>query len=168
MTDPVWMHGPRPTSGSGVTVLGRWEPVTPGEATAHRRQLAAALHGPARPPGADDGAVERLLLIFEELVSNGLRHGHAPVLVEVTGFDHFWLLDVSDAAADRPPRPAVGRDAAQGGMGLFLVARLCGAYGWTVVGPRKHVWGRVDYTRAEAPGAASAERGQRTGNSRTV
>jgi histidine kinase-like protein len=168
MTEPAWILRPRPSPGSRVTVLGRWEPVTPGEATAHRRQLAAALHGSARPTGADDGAVERLLLIFEELVSNGLRHGRPPVRVEVTSFDHFWLLDVSDAAANRPPTPAVGRDAAQGGLGLYLVARLCGAYGWTVVGPRKHVWGRVDYTRAEAPGAAPAERAQRTAPGRTT
>jgi hypothetical protein len=33
---------------------------------------AAALDNDARPTGADDGAVERLLLAFEELASDAL------------------------------------------------------------------------------------------------
>src|SRR3954467_2710391 len=110
-------------------VMAPERPVTPADLTAHRKQLAAALHDRARPPGADEGAVERLLPVFEELVSNALRHGHAPVRAEVTTFDQFWLIDVTDAAADRPPTPAVGRAAAHGGLGLYLVAHRCGAPG---------------------------------------
>jgi hypothetical protein len=142
----------RPTPDAAAVVLGRWQPVTPADLTTHRRQLAAALHDGGRPATVDEGAVERLLLVFEELVSNGLRHGSAPVVVELTTFDRFWWLDVSDAAGDRSPALAVGRDAAQGGPGLYMVAGLCGAYGWTTVDGRKHVWARIDYTRAEPPG----------------
>jgi hypothetical protein len=80
-------------------------------------------------------------------------------VVELTTFDRFWLLDVSDAAGDRPPALAVGRDAAQGGLGLCMVAGLCGAYGWTIVDGRKHVWARIDYTRAESPGCVPQPRG---------
>jgi hypothetical protein len=45
----------------------------------------------------------------------------------------------------------VDRDAAEGGLGLYLVARICGAHGWTVTGARKVTWARIDYTRDEAP-----------------
>jgi anti-sigma regulatory factor (Ser/Thr protein kinase) len=142
--------------GPGATVLGRWEPAASADLTAHRLQLAAALRGTDRPTVADEGAVERLLLAFEELASNALRHGRRPVRVEVIAADGFWLLDVSDAAVDHPPTPAVGRDAAHGGMGLYLVARICTAHGWFAEQGRKHTWGCVDYRRAEARNPPSA------------
>lgn len=152
MREPVWTQSPRPTPGATTALLGRWEPIGPADLTAHRRELATALSGGSRPATVDEGAVERLLLVFEELASNALRHGRAPVVVELTTFDQFWLLTVSDAAGDRPPALAVGRDAARGGLGLYMVARLCGTYGWTTAGTRKQVWARIDYTRTDAPG----------------
>lgn len=159
MREPVWTRSPRPTPGATAVLLGRWQPVRPPDLTAHRRELAAALHDGGRPATVDEGAVERLLLVFEELASNALRHGSAPVVVELTTFDRFWLLDVSDAAGDRPPELAVGRDAAHGGLGLYMVAGLCGAYGWTTDGARKHVWARIDYTRTDPPGWVPRPRG---------
>jgi anti-sigma regulatory factor (Ser/Thr protein kinase) len=158
MTEPTWAPRPRPAPGSDASRLGRWQPATPADLTAHRRELVAALHNGARPPAADEEAVEDLLLVFEELVSNALRHGWPPVAVEVTTCDGSWLLDVSDAAVDRPPAPAVDRDAAHGGLGLYLVARLCTAYGWTVAADRKHVWARIDHTDAEAPASVPRPR----------
>jgi hypothetical protein len=59
-------------------VIARWEPSGPAELTAGRRGLATALHDGARPPDADEGAVERLLLAYEDLASNALRHGRSP------------------------------------------------------------------------------------------
>jgi anti-sigma regulatory factor (Ser/Thr protein kinase) len=159
MADPVWAQAPRPTPDAAAVLLGRWQPVTPVDLTTDRRELAAALHDGGRPASVDEGAIERLLLVFEELASNALRHGDVPVVVELTTFDRFWLLDVSDAANDRPPEVAVGRDAAQGGLGLYMVAGLCGAYGWTRVDGRKHVWARIDYTRTEPPGWVPRPRG---------
>jgi Histidine kinase-like ATPase domain len=150
MTEEIWAVGARPAVGPGATLLGRWGPATSADLTAHRLQLAAALHGASRPPAAEEGAIERLLLAFEELASNALRHGRHPVRVQVTAADGFWLLDVSDAAVDQPPTPAVGRDAAYGGMGLYLVASICTAHGWLAEEGRKHAWGCIDYTRVEA------------------
>src|SRR3954452_23726510 len=69
--------------------------------------LSAALDNGARPTGADDGAVDRLLLAFEELASNALRHRRPPVRVAVTTTGGWWLLKVSDTAVDlRPSRPS--------------------------------------------------------------
>jgi signal transduction histidine kinase len=150
MPEPAWTQQPLPDVGTDA-VLGRWQPATLRELTGARLQLSAALHDGARPPGTDEGAVERLLLAYEELVSNALRHGRPPIEVSVTRTGHHWLLQVSDTAADTPPTPAVGRDAALGGLGLPLVAQLSGAHGWTVTGDSKVVWARIDLTRAEPP-----------------
>lgn len=150
MSEEIWVQHARPVVGPGATSLGRWEPTASADLTAHRLQLAAALHGRSRPTVAAEGAVERLLLAFEELASNALRHGLRPVRVEVTAAEGFWLLEVSDAAVDQPPTPAVGRDAAYGGMGLYLVASICTAHGWFTDRGRKHAWGRIDYARTEA------------------
>lgn len=99
-------------------------------------------------PAATDDDVDRLLLAFEELASNGLGHGEAPVQVVVTIAAAGWLLVVSDAAVDRPPRTAVGRDAATGGLGLYRVARMAAAHGWVVHAGRKHVRARIDVSAA--------------------
>ena len=66
---------------------------------------------------ADADTVEAVLLAFEELASNGVRHGRPTVHVTVTSACPGWLLEVSDDDADRPPAPGVGRDAAHGGLG---------------------------------------------------
>jgi anti-sigma regulatory factor (Ser/Thr protein kinase) len=149
-SEEIWAVQARPPVSPGAGLLGRWEPATSADLTAHRLQLAAALRGGSRSTVAEEGAVERLLLAFEELVSNALRHGRHPIRVEVTAADGFWLLDVSDAAVDQPPIPAVGRDAAHGGMGLYLIASICTAHGWLVDRGRKHTWACIDYTRVEA------------------
>jgi Histidine kinase-like ATPase domain len=142
--------------GSGASTVGRWAPASAAELTAHRRQLSAVLHDGHRPPDAREGAVERLLLAFEELASNALRHGGSPVEAVVTSTGTGWLLEVSDAAADSPPVPAIGRDAALGGLGLYLIAQVCSAHGWTTAGDgRKVVWARVDHTRDEAASDAA-------------
>ncbi|MGY1707823.1 ATP-binding protein [Geodermatophilus sp. SYSU D00697] len=105
---PMWSRAPRAAA----------------ELTAMRGQLHTALRAGPLAIAADADAVETVLLIFEELVSNGLRHGRPPVHVTVAAAGTGWLLEVSDAAGDRPPIPAVGRDPAHGGLGLHLVARL--------------------------------------------
>jgi two-component sensor histidine kinase len=64
--------------------------------------------------------------VVEELLSNALRHGRLPVTASVTAPRHGWLVAVSDNATDRPPAHGLDRDPAHGGMGLSLVARLCG------------------------------------------
>jgi Histidine kinase-like ATPase domain len=136
-----WEQRPPPDVAPGASWRG--SPHTAAELTALRGQLHTALRDGPLATGADADAVEKVLLAFEELASNGLRHGRPPVHVTVTSTGAGWLLEVSDAADDRPPTPAVGRDAAHGGLGLYLVARLCPAHGWIPRHGRKHVWAHV-------------------------
>ncbi len=158
MSASPWAHRTSLIRDPDSSPVGRWRPATLAELTASRRQLSAALHDGARPAAAAEDAVQRLLLAFEELASNALRHGGLPIEVALTRTGRSWLLEVSDAAADRAPAPAVDRDPALGGLGLPLVATICAAHGWTVEGDRKVVWARVDYTRPEASDAPPVPR----------
>jgi anti-sigma regulatory factor (Ser/Thr protein kinase) len=139
-------------------IAGVWDgrPCTLADVTALRLHLRAGLADCAATGGGADADIERLLLAFEELTSNGVRHGRAPVRVQVITTGSGWLIDVSDAAADRPPTPAVGRDAADGGLGLYLVARLSAAHGWHLQHGHKHVWARIDRACAAPPEPADS------------
>ena len=94
--------------------------------------------GPAHDDS--DRAGEQLILAFDELASNALRHGESPVVATVVAGSGGWLIDVSDRAPETMPAPVVDRDPAQGGMGLQLVAKLSVAHGWYVDAGAKHVW----------------------------
>ena len=80
---------------------------------------------------------------MDELASNGLRHGGAPVSVTVSRTPRELLLEVGDHGPEHGPRPAVDRDPALGGMGLPMVARVTSDRGWTTAGSRKTVWARI-------------------------
>lgn len=155
MSEALWASRARPTPGTESITLGAWTPAGPNDLSADRRALATAIVGRRRhhANAADGEAIERLLLAFEELVSNGLRHGLPPVRAVVTAFGSWWLVEVSDAAVDHPPTPAWGRDAAQGGLGLPLVARICAAHGWHTDGARKNVWALLHQRGTRLAGA---------------
>jgi anti-sigma regulatory factor (Ser/Thr protein kinase) len=87
---------------------------------------------------------ERLVLITDELTSNALRHGRAPVAAALSRGDDRWLVSVRDSSADVPPAPAQGRDPALGGFGLYLVADLSAAHGWFLERGQKSVWAVVE------------------------
>ena len=80
----TWARTPRPACSPDAPDLGRWNPTRAADVTAGRRQLGGALHDGARPAGAAEGGVERLLLAFEELASNAPWHGRSPIEVVVT------------------------------------------------------------------------------------
>ncbi len=142
MIESPWPQLPPPEVGSRTSTL--WAaPADLADLTMLRRRLLATLADGLTPACGTHDDVERLLLTFEELASNALRHGLPPARVAITMTSTGWLLDVSDAAAERPPTPAVGRDPANGGLGLRLVARLCADHGWLVQDGRKHVWAQL-------------------------
>jgi anti-sigma regulatory factor (Ser/Thr protein kinase) len=126
-----------------------WQLATMLVVTRVRSDLRARIAHPSVAAGSTDDARDGLLLVFEELASNALRHGGGDVRAAVVSCGDGWLLDLSDEAPDRPPIPAVDRDPALGGMGLHLVAQLSTQYGWERRPGRKHVWARLPSGREE-------------------
>jgi anti-sigma regulatory factor (Ser/Thr protein kinase) len=139
MATTLWAQRLPAPSGDGVAAGRRWSLATAADVTAARARLREEFAAYARPGEPWDD----VLLAFEELASNGLRHGERPVRATVVVTGAAWQIEVTDTATDRPPVPAVGRDAADGGLGLHLVARLASAHGWWSDGTRKHVWARL-------------------------
>ena len=118
----------------------RWDLGAVGELPAARAGLRTRLGDVGFPPDGEDNAGESLVLAFDELASNALRHGESPVVATVVAGSGGWLLDVTDRGAETMPTPALDRDPAHGGMGLHLVARMSVAHGWYVDEGLKHVW----------------------------
>ena len=148
MKTPSWTERPLPAPRADQLPAWDWELHRAADLTRSRAELRVKVMDAGVPPGDIEDAVERLLLAYEELASNGFRHGQAPVETAVTAAGDGWLIDVSDADVDRVPAPATDRDPALGGLGLHMIARLCAAYGWSVAAGRKHVWGYVDVAPA--------------------
>jgi anti-sigma regulatory factor (Ser/Thr protein kinase) len=133
----AWPVRPLP---DGRGEVWRWDLTALSQLSAARAGLRSRLGGVGFPPQEENTAGEQLVLAFDELASNALRHGERPVVATIVAGSGGWLLDVSDRAPDTMPAPAVDRDPAQGGMGLHLVARLSVAHGWYVDAGAKHVW----------------------------
>jgi two-component sensor histidine kinase len=87
---------------------------------------------------------ERLVLIADELTSNALRHGGAPVATALSRLGQRWLIAVNDSSTDIPPMPAEGRDPGLGGFGLYLVADLAARHGWCRERGAKTVWAVIE------------------------
>lgn len=104
----LWPRSPVPQT-RGIT--WQWQIATVRQLSMLRAQLRSRL----RSAGCDDATGEgdpvsdRVVLAVDELTSNGLWHGVGPVGVRIVGTVDGWLIDISDAAAERGPEPAVGR-----------------------------------------------------------
>jgi anti-sigma regulatory factor (Ser/Thr protein kinase) len=133
----AWPVRPLP---DGRGELWRWDLQTVAELPSARAGLRSRLDDVGVPRDDEHHAAEQLVLAFDELASNALRHGISPVVATVVAGSGGWLLDVSDHDPETMPTPAVDRDPAQGGLGLHLVARLSVAHGWYVDDGCKHVW----------------------------
>jgi anti-sigma regulatory factor (Ser/Thr protein kinase) len=101
-----------------------------------RRGLAAASAG--SPQAAELN--EAVVLAFDEMASNALRHGGGRVTAQVRHTARSWLIEVCDQASSRPPQPAVDRDPSLGGLGLYLIAEMSDAHGWHQADGVKSVW----------------------------
>jgi len=149
-----WPLRPLP---DGRGEVWRWQLDTLAELPAARSGLRGLVGAVGLSDDAEGAAAEQLVLAFDELASNALRHGERPVVATVVAGSGGWLIDVSDRAAEVMPAPAVDRDPAHGGLGLHLVARLSVAHGWYVDDDRKHVWACLPTTAADrAPALAGA------------
>jgi anti-sigma regulatory factor (Ser/Thr protein kinase) len=101
-------------------------------------------HESARRPDPD--LLDQLVLALDEMASNALRHGGGEVQATVRLTDDAYLIEVSDLAAASPPRPAVGRDPSEGGLGLYLIAEMATEHGWYVDRGHKFVWALLPRT----------------------
>lgn len=129
----------------GFTELWCQELTSLSELAALRSRLRHTMtgSGTVRRPHEEHWS-ERLVLVADELASNALRHGGAPVAAALSRDGDEWLVAVSDTAPGVPPTPAQGRDPGKGGFGLYLVADLSAQHGWTTVGRgQKTAWAVV-------------------------
>ncbi|MFQ1004115.1 SpoIIE family protein phosphatase [Modestobacter sp. SSW1-42] len=94
-------------------------------------------------PGVED-AVERAVLVIDELASNALRHGAPPASLHIADEDTRWIVLVTDSAPGRRPTPARGRREGQGGYGLYVVEDLTADHGVHYAAERKVVWAVLD------------------------
>ena len=111
------------------------------EDVAQLPRVRAELRRTAAPEAPDADLLDQLVLAFDEMASNALRHGGGgEVRATVRLTTDAYLIEVSDRAASAPPTPAVGRDPSEGGLGLYLIAEMATEHGWYVEGDAKHVW----------------------------
>jgi anti-sigma regulatory factor (Ser/Thr protein kinase) len=81
-------------------------------------------------------------LIASELVTNAIRHGASPVILEITCDGDTVQVQVSDTSPDLPtPRHAGDDD--EGGRGLRIVHALSDSHGVDLLDGRKTVWARI-------------------------
>ena len=117
-----------------------WEFSHVSELPRARAELRAGLA--AASPGTEEAVEldEAVVLAFDEMASNALRHGDGGVRARVQRTARAWLVEVCDNAPTRPPEPAVGRDPSLGGLGLYLIAEMSDAHGWFLEDTTKSVW----------------------------
>jgi len=137
---PAWPASPAPPATGGWC----WTLSRVRELAAVRAELRdhLASGGPGATPVADDH-VDRLVLAFDELASNALRHGGGEVRAAVRTSGGNWLIEVRDGDPTRAPAPAVGRDPGLGGLGLYLIADVAVEHGWQVRDGHKCVWALI-------------------------
>ncbi|QFG26693.1 ATP-binding protein [Actinomadura sp. WMMB 499] len=113
-----------PTGGTTAA----WElPAQPRAAAAARALTARILHDwrVADPDDADD-----IVLIVDELVTNAVLHGAAPIRLRLRLHGRSLTGEVTDARpAGPPPAPAGVPVSNEAGRGLMLVAALSTRYG---------------------------------------
>jgi anti-sigma regulatory factor (Ser/Thr protein kinase) len=102
--------------------------------------VRAELRRHATTGSPDPDMLDQLILAFDEMASNALRHGGGDVRATVRFTADAYLIEVSDAAPAAPPTPAVGRDPSEGGLGLYLIAEMATEHGWYVEAGAKYVW----------------------------
>jgi anti-sigma regulatory factor (Ser/Thr protein kinase) len=132
----AWPSSPPPPAGDGW----HWELGHVSELPRVRAQLRRGLAERSRGDAAAVELDEAVILAFDEMASNALRHGGGGVRARVQQTSDAWLIEVRDSAPLSPPQPAVGRDPSQGGLGLYLIAEMANDHGWHLADGQKSVW----------------------------
>ena len=112
-------------------------PEDPASAGRARRAVREALAS-----WQQQGAVDDALIVVSEMVTNAVRHGAPPVLLQVVCEDDRVLLAVGDGSERLPVARDAGEDA-EGGRGMALVDLLAVDHGVQPGPPGKTVWATV-------------------------
>lgn len=115
--------------------VASWEiPPDPAAVADARRRATAQL----TLWGLREAALSTTELIVSELVTNAIRHAHAPIGLRLI-HDGTLICEVSDSSSTSPhPRRAHAFD--EGGRGLFLVGTLCERWGTRHTPHGKTIW----------------------------
>ena len=132
----AWPSSPPPPAVDGW----HWELSHVSELPRVRTELRRGLAGHSNGDAAAIELDEAVVLAFDEMASNALRHGGGGVRARVQQTADAWLIEVRDSAPHRPPQPAVGRDPSLGGLGLYLIAEMANDHGWHLTDGQKSVW----------------------------
>ncbi|RAG86475.1 ATP-binding protein [Streptacidiphilus pinicola] len=107
-----------------------------------RAALADWHLGAGPPPGDDERAVD-VVLVTAELVGNAERHGGGTRSLDVERRDGRLRLTIHDRSG-LPPLPVRPHRAGHAsGHGLYIVDRLCTAWGWERDSGGKAVWAEL-------------------------
>ncbi|MER8045394.1 ATP-binding protein [Streptomyces sp. NPDC094032] len=90
-------------------------------------------------------AAEDVLLVVSELVTNACLHAEGPESLRVLRLAEVLRLEVADRGAGQPAPRTPHRAGRPGGHGMFIVQRLCRAWGIdrTPGAPGKTVWAEL-------------------------
>ncbi|MFC8505883.1 ATP-binding protein [Streptomyces sp. NPDC057411] len=90
-------------------------------------------------------AAEDVLLVVSELVTNACLHAEGPESLRVLRLAGVLRLEVADRGAGQPAPRTPHRAGRPGGHGMFIVQRLCRAWGIdrTPGAPGKTVWAEL-------------------------
>ncbi|HEV8297689.1 MAG TPA: ATP-binding protein [Acidimicrobiales bacterium] len=83
---------------------------------------------------------DALMLIADELVTNAVRHGDAPIEVTIVVDESTLRIEVRDGS---PTMPRPMAPCAHGGFGLRLVEGVATAWGTIDAPPGKIVWAEL-------------------------
>ncbi|WP_263120739.1 ATP-binding protein [Cellulomonas sp. RIT-PI-Y] len=85
-------------------------------------------------------AVDGIVLVASELMTNALAHGANPTSMCLRSDGHGCVLDVTDHAPARAPHVSRSALYLDGGLGLALAVELADRVGWYSTATTKHVW----------------------------
>ncbi|MFB8087271.1 ATP-binding protein [Streptomyces sp. NPDC055992] len=116
MSDPC--TAPEPSSPEGIT-----ETAPPPAKAAEARAVAAAFVEALHPPPSAT-AVQDLLLLVSELVTNAVRHAGSVTALAFGADDKALYVQVADPSPEHPRQRAPDMTGAAGGFGWPLILRL--------------------------------------------
>ena len=110
------------------------------EAVRHARRFTRRT---LRVWGVPPDAMDTVLLVVSELVTNALVHTDGQVRLDLTRINHLMRVAVADSSPRTPVKPTSIGWEATGGRGILLVEAMSTAWGTVPVSGGKQVWSEI-------------------------